>query len=226
MCVTTFLKQKGGCVKSPHPSVFLVLGSLLVTSLHAQSIPYVTNVRPESPNILRGTLVNPMTVPLTAWSVDAVDGTGKPRTTQVSDALLVPNNYIPPKGSIDIEILTDDIGGRNLVFSAAVSADGMEVGDAERAFQIMTVRVRRAAALETVLEFLRTVSPATSSQKLYEDVKSLVGVRDEAVVHDLRAKAASGPVSAWVAAATDIRNKNQAGAIRHGVLRERFSRGQ
>jgi hypothetical protein len=206
--------------------VFLGVAGVVVVSLHAQSVPHVTNVRPESPNILRGTLVNPLPVPLAAWSVDAVDATGRPRTTQTSDALLVPDKYIPAKGSIEIDIATDDIGHRNLVFAAAVSADGMEVGDTARGFEIMSLRVRRAAALETVLDFLRTRDPATSSQALFDDIKSLVGARDEAVVHDLKSKAASGPVSAWVAAATEIRNKNQAGAVRYGILRERFSRGQ
>ena len=210
-------------MKSPRFVLVALLGvaGVVVAGVHAQSVPHVTNVRPESPNILRGTLVNPLPVPLTAWSVDAVDATVRPRTTQTSDALLIPDTYVPAKGSVEIEIVTDDIGHRNLVFAAAVSADGMEVGDTARAFEIMSVRVRRAAALETVLEFLRTADPATSSQALFENIKSLVGARDEAVVHDLRSEAASGPVSSWIAAATEIRNKNHTGAVRHGILRER-----
>jgi hypothetical protein len=215
--------HQGGLVKSSQSIVAALLGivvALVTTDLKAQSVPYITNVRPESPNILRSTLVNPLPVPLTAWSVDVVDATGRPRTTQTSDALLVPDKFVPAKGSIEFEIATDDVGHRNLDFAAAVSADGMEVGDTARAFAIMSARVRRAAALETVLEFLRTTDPATTTQTLFEDIKSLVGARDEAVVHDLRSKAASGPVAAWVAAATEIRNKNQAGAVRHGILRE------
>lgn len=208
-------------------TVFLtLLGALAVTNLEAQSVPYVTNVRPESPNILRGTLVNPLSVPLSAWSVDAVDATGRPHLTQIADALLVPAKYIAAKGALEIEIVTGDAGRQKLVFSAAISSDGMEVGDPERAFQILDARLRRVIALETVLDFLKALDPGTPGQGLYEDLKRLVDVGDEAVLLDLRAKASSGPISAWIAAATEIRDKTQTGALRHGVLRQRLSRGQ
>lgn len=203
---------------------FTLLGALAVTTLEAQQIPYVTNVRAESTNILRGTLVNPLPVPLSAWSVDAVDATGRAHLTQTADALLMPAKYIAAKGTLEIEIVTEDAGSRKLVFNAAISAGGMEVGDPERAFQILDARLRRVAALETVLDFLQALDPGTPGQGLYEDLKGILNVGDEGVLLDLRAKASSGPISAWIAAATEFRDKTQTGAVRHGVLRQRLTR--
>lgn len=196
------------------------------TTSTAQQLPYVANVRLEGPIKLRGTLMNPLSVPLTAWAIDATDATGNPLVSETSDALLLPVAFVPPNGSVEVQIITGGAKVTTLAFRAGIDANGMEVGDSRVAFDLIDSRLRRAVALESVLDFLKALDPSTPGHVVSRDLTGLVSRRDAHVLDDLRRRAGSGSIAVWVNAAEEIRNQNQMGAIRHGVLRQRLTRDQ
>ncbi len=215
-------------MKSLLVTLILFICSLLTAAVDAQTLPYVANVRAE-PGSLRGTLINPLSEPLSAWRIDAVDESGRPHVSQLADHLLVPQTFVPPKGRIEVQIMTPDTEVRTLTLRAALTANGMEVGELKAAFDLIDARFRRAATLETILDVLRSLDPGTPSEKVNETLSSLsntLEMRAKSVLSEVRQKSSGKSAHAWIAVAEDLRNKWQTGAVRHGILRERLSRGQ
>ena len=210
-------------MKSLRPvAVLLAFTTLVASSAAAQTVPHIKDVRVEPPTTLRGTLVNPLSQALTAWTVEAVDASGKPFTTVMADALLVPELHVPPKGTRDVVIQLHDVAGKSLAFRAAITGTGMEIGDGKAAFQMLDQRIKWASALDTMLDFLRAVDPSTPGRELSQSLKGVMLKADQLVLGDVQARAGSAPATDWIRVTEAVRNQYLEGAIRHGALQERF----
>lgn len=203
-------------------AVLLACTTLVASSVAAQTLPHIKDARVEPPNTLRGTLVNPLSQALTAWTVEVVDANGRPFTTVMADALLAPNLHVPPKGTRDVVIQPHDVAAKSLVFRAAITVTGMEVGDGRAAFQMLDQRIKWASALDTMLDFLRAVDPSTPGRELSQSLKGIMVKADQLALRDVQARAGSAPATDWIRVTEAVRNQYLAGAIRHGALQERF----
>jgi hypothetical protein len=112
----------------------LLLAVLILSTtsypLAAPEQPYLTNVS-FAGGSTRGTLVNTTAVALTAWYVDVIDAGGRPLVSESSDAIELPGEFVPPRGTRVIEISSAPEGAVAVVFRAAVDANGNGIGDGE-----------------------------------------------------------------------------------------------
>lgn len=119
----------------------LVLALLILcatTYPAAQEPPYLSNVSFANGSA-RATLVNPTTVALTAWYVDAIDVGGRPLSSLSSDAIEVATQFVPARGTQVIEIPARPPAVA-VVFRAAVDANGHGIGDREIVGRIKEAR--------------------------------------------------------------------------------------
>lgn len=108
----------------------LLILSTTSYSLAAPERPYLTNVS-FAGGSMRATLVNTTAVALTAWYVDVIDAGGRPLVSESSDAIELPSEFVPPRGTRVIQVSSTPEGAVAVVFRAAVDANGQGIGDGE-----------------------------------------------------------------------------------------------